>query len=415
MLHKNPAFRAALAAAVIVSALSAQEPSLTLEQAVAQALDKHPAIARARYDLEAAGGRRLQLEARPNPDLTFEAIGLPLWDSKGEKEFSLGFSQMIENPRKRAVRKDIGALGESQARIGLDRARNVVRGRVERAYFEAVFAQNSLADLESLLVTLEEYTRHAVERYKAGEVPYLDVVRGRLETLRARNEIVEGRRLLRERTLALNVLMGDSGYLPLNFSTPLGFTPLERGWEELKAVTLEGSTARLAAEGRKLAGRFLDLARTTNLPDFTLGFLLPSKRLGGWGVEFGLTLPVRRKGLRGAVIEAEALAGRAAVSAGARTKEVLAALESSYSDALALEEQIRLFQDSLLREVEDSLKTGIINYIYGKSDSLGVLDIVRSLKEVRLEYLRALLNHRLAVIDIAAAGEEAAFGTLEIE
>jgi outer membrane protein TolC len=415
MFLMTPFVRAALAAAVLVSALPAEERSLTLEEAVAQALENHPAIAQARHEVDAARGRRMQLEAVPNPELAFEAIGLPLWDSKGEKEFSLGFSQLIENPRKRAVRRDIGSLGEAQARIGLDRARNVVRGRVERAYFAAAFAQESLADLESLLATLEEYTELAVERYKAGEVAYLDIVRGRLEILRARNEIVEGRRLLRERTSAVNVLMGNPGYVPLSFSTPIGFAPLGRSWDELKAAALDGSTLRLAIEGQKLAGRYVVLARTMKLPDFTLGLMLPSKRLGGWGVEFGLTLPLRRKGPRGAEIEAEALAGQADTAAGAQTREILATLERSYSDALSLEEQVRLFQDSLLREVEESLKTGIINYRYGKSDSLGVLDIVRSLKEVRLEYLRALLNHRLALIDIAAAGEEGALGTLEIE
>jgi len=415
MFRKTKFVRAVLATAILVSALPAEEPSLSLEEAVTQALERHPAVARALHEVDAARGRRMQLEAVPNPELAFEAIGLPLWDSKGEKEFSLGFSQIVEHPRKRAVRRDIGALGEAQARIALDRTRNVVRGRVERAYCEAAFAQKGLADLESLLVTLEEYAGLAVERYKAGEVAYLDVVRGRLETLRARNEIVERRRLLREKTLAVNVLMGDPGYTPLNFSTPLGFAPLEKGWEELKAAALDGSALRLAAEGRKLAGSILALARTTTLPDFTFGLLLPSKRLGSWGVEFGLTLPFRRKGPRGAVIEAEALAGQAAVFAGGRAREIMAVLERSYADALALEEQIRLFRDSLLREVEESLKTGIINYRYGKSDSLGVLDIVRSLKEVRLEYLKALLNHRLTLIDIAAAGEEGAFGTLEIE
>ncbi len=412
---KRPFFLAALAAAIFVSGLPAEERSLTLETAVTRALESHPAIVQARHEVDAARGRRMQFEAVPYPELAFEAIGLPLWDSQGEKEFSLGFSQVIEHPRKRAVRRDIGALGEAQARIALDRARNVVRGRVERAYFEAAFAQKRLADLESILITLEEYTGLAVERYKAGEVAYLDVVRGRLEALRVRNEVVEGRRLLREKTLAVNILMGDSGYVPLSFSTLLGFAPLGRSWEELKAAALDGSSLRLAAEGQKLAGRLLDLARTTTLPDFTLGLLLPSKRLGGWGVAFGLTLPFRRKGPRGAMIEAEAMAGRAAAFTGARTRQILGVLEGSYADALALEEQIRLFQDSLLLEVEESLKTGIANYRYGKSDSLGVLDIVRSLKEVRIEYLKALLNHRLALIDIAAAGEEGAFGTLEIE
>jgi outer membrane protein TolC len=401
--------------AILVSALPAEERSITLEEAVSLAMDRHPAVVLARQGVDAARGRRMQLEAVPNPELTFEAVGLPLWNSVGEKEFSVGFSQMIEHPRKRAVRRDIGTLGEARAQIELDRARKVVRGRVERAYFEAAFAQKSLADLESLLLTLGDYTGLAVERYKAGEVAYLDVVRGRLETLRARNQIAEGRRLLKEKTLALSLLMGDSGYTSLRFSTPVGFDPLGRTWEELKASALAGSSLRLAAEGEKLAGRSLALARTMTLPDFALGLFLPSKRLGGWGVEFGLSLPLRRKAPRGAAIEAEALAGQATVLTEARTREVLAVLERSYADALALEEQIRLFQDSLLREVEESLKTGIINYRFGKSDSLSVLDIVRSLKEVRFEYLKALLNHRLSLIDISAAGEEGSFGTGEIE
>jgi outer membrane protein TolC len=414
MFRKRPLASVVLTA-ILVSVLPAEERSITLEEAVALALDRHPAVVLARQGVDAARGRRMQLQAVPNPQLTFEAVGLPLWNSSGEKEFSLGFSQLIEHPRKRAVRRDIGALGEARAQIELARARNVVRGRVERAYFEAAFAQKSLADLESLLLTLEDYTGLAVERYKAGEVAYLDVVRGRLETLRARNQIVEGRRLLKEKTLALSLLLGDSGYMPLSFSTPVGFVPLGRTWEELKAAALAGSSLRLAAEGEKLAGRSLALARTMTLPDLALGFFLPSKRLGGWGVEFGLSLPLQRKATRGAAMEAEALAGQAAVSTAARTREVLAVLERSYADALALEEQIRLFQDSLLREVEESLKTGIINYRFGKSDSLGVLDIVRSLKEVRFEYLKALLNHRLSLIDIAAAGEEGSFGPGEIE
>jgi len=415
MFRKRSFISAVLGAAMLVSALSADERSITLEEAVARAMESHPSVVQARLEVDAARGRRMQLTAVPNPELAFEAVGLPLWNSSGEKEFSLGFRQMIEHPRKRAVRRDIGALGEARAQLELDRARNVVRGRVERAYFEAAFAQKSLADLESLLLTLEDYTGLAVERYKAGEVAYLDVVRGRLETLRARNQIIDGRRLLKEKTLALGLLLGDSGYTPLSFSTPVGFAPLGRTWEELKAAALAGSFLRLAAEGEKLAGRSLALARTMTLPDFTLGFFLPSKRLGGWGVELGLSLPLQRRAPRGAAMEAEALAGQAAVSTGARTREVLAVLERSYADALALEEQIRLFQDSLLREVEESLKTGIINYRFGKSDSLSVLDIVRSLKEVRFEYLKALLNHRLSLIDIAAAGEEGSFGTGEIE
>lgn len=74
-----------------------------------------------------------------------------------------------------------------------------------------------------------------------------------------------------------------------------------------------------------------------------------------------------------------------------------------------------LFRDTMMREVEESLKAGLLNYQYGRTDSLGVLDIVRGLKEARAEFLRALLNHRLALIDIATAGEDDGPGVASVD
>jgi cobalt-zinc-cadmium efflux system outer membrane protein len=394
-----------LPACVVIPALSAVDRPLSLEDAVARSLERHPAVLRARNDVDAARGRRLQLEAVPNPELSFEALGLPLWKSGGE-EFSLGVRQSIEFPGKRGLRREIGLSGESQAAIELERARNVVRGRVETAYFRAAYAQKRLADFESILGTLKEYSELAAERYKTGQVPYLDVVRGRLETLRLQNEIIEARRDLREKSAALSFLMGDPGYEPLEFSTEIGYSPLGKSLDDLKSAALAGSSLRLRGDRRKQAGLSLSLARKAGLPDFSLGLFTPSKILGGWGFEVGMTLPVFRKGIQGAAIEAEAMSRLAALDSDGTTRRVVLVVESAYAEALSLEEQIGLFRDSLLRDVDESLKASLINYQYGKSDALGVLDIVRSLKETRTEFARALLNHRLALIEIAAAGED---------
>jgi len=379
--------------------------TLALPDAVARALDSHPAVLKARKELDAARGRRLQLEAVPNPELSFEAAGLPLWTSKSEKEFTLGVRQRLEYPGKRSLRREIGRSGEEQAALGLERIRNVIRGRTEEAYFRAAYAAKRLADLESVLTTLKEYSDLAAERFKSGQVPYLDVIRGRLETLRVQNEIVEARRELKAKTLDLGLLMGETSYEPVEFSTGIDFTPIAQDWERLKAATLAGSSLRLTGAKRKEADLSLALAKRLSRPDFIVGLFTPSKRLGGWGFEVGLTLPVFRREFRGAAIEAEAVSEQAAIEAGGVERRILLALERSYGDARALEEQIGLFRDSLIGDVEESLKAGLTEYQYGKSDALGVLDIVRSLKETRAEYLRALLNHRLALIEISLAGE----------
>jgi outer membrane protein, heavy metal efflux system len=389
--------------------------ALSLDEAVGRAVDRNPRVLQAQKDVEAARGRRLQLEAVPNPELSFEAAALPLWNDKGGEEFSLGIRQLIEFPGKRGLRRGIGRSGEGQAALGLERARNVVRGRVERAYFLAAHARKRLDGLGSILETLKAYAELAGERYRSGQVPYLDIIRVRLETLRLQNEIVEARRDLKEKTAALELLMGEPEYEPLEFSTDIGFMPLGRSLDELKASALAGSALRLAEARREQAALSLALARKSGRPDFTVGLFTPSKRLGGWGFEVGMTLPVFRQGPRGAAVEAEALSGQASLETEARTRRVLFVIEGAYADAVALEEQIALFRDSLIREVEESLKAGLISYQYGKSDALGVLDIVRSLKETRAEFLRALLNHRLALIDIATAGDDEDLGSGSVD
>lgn len=415
MARWKPFILGLLLAGALGPAVAAGDRPVTLEDAVGRALNSHPAVLGAQKEVDAARGRRLQLEAVPNPELSFEAAGLPLWNSSAEREFTLGVRQRIEFPGKRSLRRDIGRSGEDQAVLELARIRNVVRSRVERAYFRAAYAQERLADLESVLETLKDYSDLAAERYKTGQVPYLDVIRGRLESLRVQNEIVEARRDLKEKTMALALLMGDTVYEPMEFSTGIGFSPLGRSIGDLKEAALGGSTLRLAAAREKQAGLSVSLARKFGLPDFAFGLFMPSKKLGAWGLEVGLTVPLFRKEYRGAAIEAEAAYDQAAIDAQGKTRRVLLVLERSYADVQALEEQIGLFRDSLIREVEESLKAGLINYQYGKSDALGVLDIVRSLKETRAEFLRALLNHRLALIEIAAAGEDEDLGVGNIE
>ncbi len=391
---------------------AADERPLSLDQAVSQALERHPAVLQAAREIDAALGRRLLLGAVPNPELSFEAAGLPLWNSSGEKEFSLGIRQLLEFPGKRRLRTDIGRSGENQARLTLDRVRNIVRGRVERAYFRAAYAQKHVDDLESLEVTLREYVDLAAARYSSGQVPYLDVVRGRLEVLRLRNDIVEARKDLKHATIAVDLLMGVAAFEPARFTTEIPYEPIAKTYDDLKTAALSGSAIKLTGTLRRQAELSLALARKTRLPDFVVGLFTPSKRLGAWGFEVGLSLPLRRQAFRGAVLEARAGTEQAAIAVEGQTRRVLLTLERAYADAKTLEEQIGLFRDAILKDIEDSLKAGLTAYQYGKSDALGVLDIVRSLKETQAEFLRALLNHELALIDIATAGEDEA---IEVE
>jgi outer membrane protein TolC len=80
-------------------------------------------------------------------------------------------------------------------------------------------------------------------------------------------------------------------------------------------------------------------------------------------------------------------------------------LRAAYADVKASEEQLALFEKSVLREVDDLLETGIAQYQYGKIDSLNLFDLYRLYRSTRLEYLGALKRHELALIELEVAGE----------
>ncbi len=82
---------------------------LTMAQAVAAALARHPDIAAAQAEVKAAAARTRQAEARPDPSLGFGTAAVPFNLNKedlGTAEIDLGLEQTFEFPGKRKLRVD---------------------------------------------------------------------------------------------------------------------------------------------------------------------------------------------------------------------------------------------------------------------------------------------------------------------
>ena len=163
---------------------------------------------------------------------------------------------------------------------------------------------------------------------------------------------------------------------------------------------------RLAALRTDVAGTAVKLAGLSRRPDFVAGFLLPSIRPNAWGVSFGMTLPFLRPGrARGAAMEAAAEAGAARIFADALDRRVRTAVETAFVAAKAAEEQVLVYEKSLLRELEDELGIQLEYFRYGKAGMLGLLDLHRTFVAAEIEHLRALFLYNLALADLEVAGE----------
>jgi cobalt-zinc-cadmium efflux system outer membrane protein len=408
---KRPFVLAIAAAMALVPALlSAQEAGLTLEKAVETALARNPGVLAARARLDAARGRTLQLKSRPEPQLQASVEGVPIPGLKkegDETEIHLGIEQTFEYPGKRSTRADIGRQGEEMAAAELDRVGLLLTARVKRAYWKAAFSGAAVAALERSSAQLDALLEDLQSKYRTGAAAYADVLRTRAEKARLRNQILDQAKEKRTAELELGELLGASAEEPVEPRTELPFVPLQG---DAAAVLERARTTlpsfRLSALRMEQAASIVKLAGLSRRPDFLAGFLLPSLRTNAWGVSFGLTMPFLRPDRgKGAVMEASAEAEAVRLGSEALERRVRTAVETAFVAAKAAEEQVFVYEKSLLRELGDELGIQLEYFRYGKVEAFSLLDLHRTYVLAQVEHLRALLLYNLALADLDVAGE----------
>ena len=383
-----------------------EQRTFSLAEAVATAMKNNPDVLRSEKEIEIAQARTLQLGAIPNPELVFSNEGIPFHSGGGGREMSLGFRQLVEFPGKRGLRKALGQAGEEISLATFESARLLLITRVKKAYWRAAYSETALAHLESTLENLREYQKMAAIRFQAGEVASTDVLRGRLEEVRVQNEIIEARQRLQEDKASLWLMMGAEPPGQYPGLEEMSFAPLTLALEELKKAASERPVLRALRHELDLRATAVELARKNRYPDLRLGLFSPSLYKSGWGFELELSIPLWGQSFEGQVLEGQALREQGAISLTSAARRIMIRVETSYARARAASDQVALIETSLLQDAADLLSAGIINYQYGRIDSLNLIDMYRMHRDARLEYLRALLNYHLVLAELEAAGED---------
>ncbi len=360
--------------------------------------------------MEATRGRSLQFGASPEPQVTaaLEAIPLPGLKKSGEMEVNLSFEQVFEFPGKRSLRDQLGHLGIRIAESELERVKMIIAAKVKRAYWKAAYAMKATLALEKSAARLDLLLEDLQAKYRSATAAYADILRARAEKARLRNQVLEGENERRSACLELNTLMARQADAPIVLLTDMPFSPLSSDLSTIQESARSGRPSqKIAALRKELAAAALKLAKLGGNPDFTAAFSLPSLRPEAWGVSFGLTLPfLQPRRTRGLNLEAAADTEIAILSAETQDRRIVSALASAYSSVKTTEEQVQVFERSLLRELDDELRIQIEYFRYGKIDFRDLLDLHRTYVLAEIDHMRALLLYNLALADLEVAGEE---------
>lgn len=390
---------------IVLSNLFAQVEELSLEEAISIALKSNSEIAKFSAKIIGSKGKRIQMETYPNPEIIFSNEGIGSVGN-GEREINFGIGQTIKLPGIRKLKARIGAIEDEIAKEELESAKKIVISRVKKAYFKAAFSKSKIEFFDSLKKNVEDYLNNATNRYQAGLVPLTDVLKGRLELLKLRNEILEAKKTLKEDLFTLSSIIGQKLDDTVVLTSPLQFHPFSKSIKDIMDEIESRPSVKIEKLKLQHSETGIKLSEKAIYPDLKLGFFYPSLRNRAWGFEFGFSIPIFRKGVKGAIMEAKSYNLESKIALEAKKTILQWKIEFLISILKSTEEIIKNYEESIFPELEELFLSSLANYQGGRIGSLELFDVFRTFKTIKIEYNREILNYHFLICEIESAGEE---------
>jgi cobalt-zinc-cadmium efflux system outer membrane protein len=401
----EPAAPSSEAAAQNEATAAAPRSVITLREAMALALARHPQLAIFPYDLRAADARVLQAGLRPNPELQVE---VEEFGGRRERsgfeaaETTVQVGQPIELGGKRAQRTQAASLDKELVQWDYRSARLDVMQEVTQAFVAALAAQERLALAERLLEVSRNAQSAVAQRVRAGKDSPVDELRANVALAGTRIERQKAEKAL---TAARHTLAAAWGGRSAVFEKVEGDL-----YEIREPLPLEQTTAAISSnpdvarwpteEDRRRAVLRLEKAR--GVPDLTIGGgVRRFEETDDAAFVFGFTLPLPLFDRnQGGVLGATAELAKTRRQSEAAQIATLAALSEAASAQAAAYEEIIILRNDVLPQSQRAFEAAQEGYQQGKFDYLYVLDAQRVLFEMQAQYLNSLEAYHRARADV---------------
>src|SRR5262249_22308350 len=241
-----------------------EDQSFTLPEIVKQVLAVHPLTQAAQARVTAALGMVRQARAYPNPAFTFTNN-----DFTFERTYSL--TQPFEWPFKRTYRIGVAQAEEQVAEGEEKNVRQDVIAAAREAFLSVLLAQEGSRVAEVFVEATRRLQSSTEKLFQEGDIAEFDVIKARVEALRAETELEKTRGQFHTARSGLNLLLGRAEDLPLTLTGSLLTPPSVLALAELLSLA-EAQNPLLAAQRQTLEKEQLNLklAWASLLPDFAV-------------------------------------------------------------------------------------------------------------------------------------------------
>jgi len=389
--------RGRTAAEDIVVAVTDVKLRLLLEEVLA----RNPRLARLRAEAAAVDQRTPQVKALPDPTATLTWFVMPPQTRVGPQRAAVNLTQQFPWFGTLDLDEQATLWDAVASRATLEAAKVKVLTEVRTDYHELQFLR-----VESLVVgddraTLEHYGELALARYASGVGLDQAVIKIQAEITRTETRLLNLAARRATVVARLNALRDRPQATPVVVAAPKSRQPVALDLAGLRSRALDGRPEIAAANAMvEAAASRVESTKKAYSPNVVVGLnygyvsrrddeagrLNPPENNGQdiLGLSGGISVPLWRSSLEAGV--EEGVQNQLAAEEGRR--EATAAIDGELGDLVhrlpLLNEQVQLYDDVLIVQASQSLRSAESAYASGTADALDLLDAERVLLHVRI-------------------------------
>jgi len=405
--------------------LGASPPdSLTLEEAVRQALASHPALAAAEEGVTAAEARIASSTSARYPDLaltgSYARIGpVPEIVFGGGKvelapannyDFRLGLRQTVYDFGRTGAAVDLARAGRQSAVDNVEQVKSAIAYNTMAIFNSILILHEAIAVLDDQITALNQHLEVSLKKVKAGTATDFDVLTTRVRAAAATNDRIEAESNLETQEIAFRELVGLAEGTPVRLRGDFARTERAFADSALLAMAFIQRPEMLAACDAEMTARLeIRLASLGNRP--SVGLALSSGMTTGYPdnlnqlkanymAGFDFRVPIfdgrltrsRRRAAEADFRMAQARTDDLKRRVSAEVGQAAARVRSSWEKTKNAE--------VLVQQAEEAVSMARVKYEAGVVTNLDVLDAQTTLTEARLAYLRSLYTYSASLVDL---------------
>jgi len=399
-----------------LSAPRAGAQSLTIAEAVDEAVGHNLTLIAQRANLSIAETQLLTARLRPNPVASFSADHLDLLgtgfdeaNNGGPPEVAVRVDVPIERGSKRDRRMDLASASKALAEAQFADAVRTLRGEVTLACIDVLAARATRALVADNLRAFEELARVNRARVAAGSLAPVESTRSEVARLQFRSTAVRADLDLATALARLRTLMGRTASDPIDLAGDLrvtgGTVPNLPDVEALALSTRPDLRSLELGQARSLAD--LRLQESIGRIDYTVGAEYRRQqgiagRSNSLGFFVTAPLPLLNRN-QGEIARAGAERDQLARQTAAIRAQILSDVDIAYHEYTTNSDLVAAIEHDLIQPATSARDISTYTYRAGGSSLLELLDAQRAFNDTMQSYLDAQAGLRRAVSRLNAA------------